>query len=162
MTCSSQSLVVCEDLGEHKYQSSRRGEPVCEWTCALGSLWIKDGVVGDWWRASPDSTITLSANHDHRHVRSSRWSLRWNPILHRKAFRQSTRIGLFLSHVFKTDPCRKTPFRTAADQRGSALDKRTNCRRLWISLHKGFSRYCIPPLNRKISYKTNLIMCNRI
>ena len=106
--------------------------------------------------------ITFSTNHDHRHVRSSRWSLRWNTVHHRKTFRQSRGVCLFIVHAFKTDPSRKTHSRAAVDQRGAALDKWPNCRRLWISLHKGFSRYCIPPLNRKISYKANLIMCPRI
>jgi hypothetical protein len=110
--------------------------------------------------------ITLSKNHDHHHVRSSRWSVRWNPVHHCETFRQSRGAGFFIVYTFKADVThstrRKTPSGAAVDQRDSAFDERSNSRRPRIGLHEGFSRYCIPPLNRNMSYKANLTMCPRI
>ena len=104
--------------------------------------------------------ITLFANHDHRHVRPSGWPLRRNSVHHRKTFCQSRSAGLLLVYAFKADPNRKTTSRAATSQRGSAFDKWPTSRGLRISLHKGFSRYCISEQKDVIQNELNHVSSN--
>ena len=99
--------------------------------------------------------------HDHRHVRPSGWSLRWNPVHCCKTFRQPRGVvGLFIVSSFEPDPSRKPPSRTATDHQVPAFDERSNTRRLRISLHKGFSRYCIPEQKDVIQSELNHVSPN--
>ena len=113
-----------------------------------------------WWWDRGRRLITLSTDHDHRHVRSSGWSLRWNPVHRCKTFRQPRGVGLFIVRTFKIHPSRKKPSRAATSQQASAFDKRSNPHRPRISLHEGFSRYCIPEQKGVIQNELNHVSSN--
>ena len=103
---------------------------------------------------------SLFTNRDHHHVRSSRGPLWRNPVLRRKTFRKSRDASLLLVYAYKFDPSRQTPSGAATDQQGSAVGQRSDSRRLRISLHEGFSRYCLLERKDVIQSELNHVSSN--